>query len=410
MAQLKSDAQLVKEYSHPAQRSIGEVQTPDPMVLVREQARRRTRLRHRIVLISFLACVLLPAVIAVAYLYAIAEDQYSSKVAFSVRSSEQTPTFEILGSLTQSLSGPTVDGEIVYNFIQSQQMVEEVLNNLPLYELYNSPTKDFVFRLGEDRSIEDLVRYWNWMSDISFDPTSGILTFEARAFDPEDARRISQAVLDSSARLVNELSAKARDDAVGFAADELANAEERLLVLRRNIRKFREEEQEIDPSANAQSAIELVAGLETELANTQVRLDTVKTLVSDSAPRARFLEEKVNNLERQIARERSRVGNATSNAGNPDRKALADLLAKFEEFEVRRGFAENAYTTALAVYEQAQAEARRQIRYLATHISPTLSQEPQYPDRELLAAAIFGILLVGWSVLVLVYYNVRDRL
>ncbi len=410
MAQLKSDTQLGKELRHPEQRSIGEVRAPDPMVPVREQTRRRTRLRHRIVLISFLACVLLPAAIAVAYLYAIAEDQYSSKVAFSVRSSEQAPTFEFLGSLTQSLSGPAADGEIVYDFIQSQQMVEEVLDDLPLHELYNRPPKDFVFRLGEDRSIEDLVSYWNWMSDISFDPTSGILTFEARAFDPEDARRISQAVLDSSARLVNELSAKARDDAVRFAAEELAEAEERLLVLRRNIRTFRAAELEIDPSANAQTAIELIAGLEATLANTRVRLDTIKTLVSDTAPRVQFLAEKINNLERQIARERSRVGSATSGTGSTNRKALADLLAEFEEFEVRREFAENAYTTALTIYEQAQAEARRQIRYLATHIMPTLSQEPQYPERELLAAAIFGILLVGWSVLVLIYYNVRDRL
>lgn len=410
MAQLKSDAQLVKESTHAAQRSIGAVQAPDPVAPVREQARRRTRLRHRIVLISFLACVLLPTAVAVAYLYAVAEDKYSSKVAFSVRSSEQTPTFEFLGSLTQSLSGSAADGEIVYDFIQSQQMVEGVLDDLPLHELYNRPAQDFVFRLGEDRSIEDLVRYWNWMSDISFDPTSGILTFEARAFDPEDARRISQAVLDRSARLVNELSAQARDDAVRFAAEELAEAEERLLVLRRNIRKFRVAEQEIDPSANAQAAIELVSGLEAQLADTRVRLDTVKTLVSDTAPRARFLEERINNLERQIARERSRVGSATPGTGNPNRKALANLLAEFEEFEVRREFAENAYTTALAIYEQAQAEARRQIRYLATHIKPTLSQEPQYPERELLAAAIFGILLVGWSVLVLIYYNVRDRL
>jgi len=398
----------------PAPRPPGGAEPPPAsaasVVQIRETARRQARWRHRFLLSSFVAGVVLPSILAAAYLFAVAADQYSSKVAFSVRSAEQAPTFEFLGSLTQSVSGPTQDGEIVYDYIQSQQIVEEVLKTLPLRDIYNRPRNDVVFRLGEDRPVEDLVDHWNWMSDASFDPTSGILTFEARAFDRHEAQQIAQAVLDLSARLVNELSVQAREDAVRFAAAELQEAEEHLLELRRNIRAFRESEQEIDPAANAQTSIALVAALEEEVANTRVRLNTVRTLVSETAPQVEVLTERINNLELQIARERARVGEATKGGAAPDKKALADLLAEYEEFEVRREFAENAYTSALAIYEQAQAEARRQIRYLATHIYPTLSEEPQYPERELLTLAIFAILLVGWSVLVLVYYNIRDRI
>ncbi len=45
-------------------------------------------------------------------------------------------------------------------------------------------------------------------------------------------------------------------------------------------------------------------------------------------------------------------------------------------------FAEVAYTTALASYDGAQAEARRQSRYLAAHVQPSLAQKAD-PDRSM---------------------------
>jgi capsular polysaccharide transport system permease protein len=72
-------------------------------------------------------------------------------------------------------------------------------------------------------------------------------------------------------------------------------------------------------------------------------------------------------------------------------------------------FAQNAYVSALSSFEQAQVEARRQTRFLSPHIRPTLSVEAQYPQRALLAAGVFVLLTVGWAVLALIAYNVRDR-
>jgi capsular polysaccharide transport system permease protein len=64
---------------------------------------------------------------------------------------------------------------------------------------------------------------------------------------------------------------------------------------------------------------------------------------------------------------------------------------------------------ALATSQQAVAAARRRHRYLAAHIEPTLSEEPEYPDRTLLTAAVFLLALAGWSILVLGAWNIRDR-
>ena len=84
------------------------------------------------------------------------------------------------------------------------------------------------------------------------------------------------------------------------------------------------------------------------------------------------------------------------------------MLGAYEELQVDTEFANTAYTQALAGLAAARAEARRQSRYLAPHIEPTLAERALYPRRALLAGLTGLFLLLGWGILLLVYYNVRD--
>jgi capsular polysaccharide transport system permease protein len=43
------------------------------------------------------------------------------------------------------------------------------------------------------------------------------------------------------------------------------------------------------------------------------------------------------------------------------------------------------------------------------HVQPTLADTALYPRRVLIAGMAGLFLLLGWSVLMLVYYNVRDN-
>ena len=88
--------------------------------------------------------------------------------------------------------------------------------------------------------------------------------------------------------------------------------------------------------------------------------------------------------------------------------ALSEVVGDFEALKVDLEFASQAYTQALANLTAARAEARRQSRYLAPHVRPTLATTALYPRRFLLAGLAGLFLLIGWGVLMLVYYNVRD--
>ncbi len=57
----------------------------------------------------------------------------------------------------------------------------------------------------------------------------------------------------------------------------------------------------------------------------------------------------------------------------------------------------------------ARREARRQSRYLAAHVRPTLAQKAQYPERTKLIALLTLFSFLTWSIICLVYYSLRDR-
>jgi capsular polysaccharide transport system permease protein len=380
---------------------------PSPTVLGAPPA--RPRRRHWLTIASCFLAVIMPTLMAATYLTWTAADRYGSRVAFSIRSNQSAAPLEILGAVTQlGNSSVLTDGQVLYEFIQSQQIVETVRAQLPLEAYFNRAPLDWVFSLGEDQPIEELVDYWNRVVDVSLDPITGILIVEARAFAPAEAQAIAAAILAASADLVNRLADTAREDAVRYASVELAEAEERLRTIRVKLRVFRDLEQEVDPSQNARIAITLVAGLEEELSQARVQLGLLRGALDESAPRIVLLTRQVNSLEARIAAERTRLGSGTPGGGE-DQRQLSQIVGEFEELIVDREFAEQSYTLALATYQQAQAEARRRHRYLAPHIEPTLSEEPEYPDRPVLIAALFLLALAGWSILVLAGYNIRDR-
>ena len=365
----------------------------------------RFRLRHGFLILSFLALVVAPLWFTAWYLLNKAADQYHSVVAFTVRSEEVSSPFEMLGALTGAGASSGTDAEILFEYIQSQRMVEKLDADLDLRTIYNRPADDYVFRLGENRSIEDLHWYWEWVVDVAFDNNSGLIEVTSLAFDPDDAYAISSAILHESNALVNRLSSEARADAIRFAQADLDEAEERLRGMRVKMRTFRNENRIIDPEAGVVGLQGLLNSLEEQLAQALVDRNELTSFAAAGDPRITNAERRIQAIREQIDLEKTALANQDDGKGVP----LSEIIGQYEELQVDLQFSEDAYTSALVAFEAARTEARRQTRYLAAHIEPTKSQVAQYPRRYLLIAASAAALLILWSVLVLFAYNIRDR-
>lgn len=375
---------------------------------VRPPARPARRgVRHVLVAISFILVVLVPSTLVTTYLYTRAQDQYASTLGFVVRKEELGSAVELLGGLTQLSGSSSSDTDILYEFIQSQQLVTQIDQRLDLRSLYSRHRDiDPVFSLAPDSTIEELVSYWSQMVAIYYDIGSGLIELRVKAFDPQEAQRVAQAIFDDSAAMINELSVIARDDTTRYTREELAQAVERLKDAREALAQFRSETRIVDPQADIQGQMGLLNNLQQQLASALIEGDLLAKTTQEGDPRISQSEVRIEVIRNRIAEERAKfvLGGQADSEDNYVR-----VLTEFERLTVDREFAEQAYLAALAAHDSALAEGQRKTRYLAAYVTPTLPEQALYPQRLIIAAVASAFLLLIWAIGVLVYYSIKDR-
>ncbi len=366
----------------------------------------RPQRRHFGVIISFIIMVVVPLTLWSAYVTFLARDQFSSTVAFTVRSEDAPTASDMLGGLANFSTPTTVDVDILFQYIQSQELVLAIDEQLNLRRLFSQDSGlDVVFSLHENATIEELVDYWQQMVHIAYTPGSGLIEVEVKGFDAVAARTVAQAILDNSHKMINRLSAIARQDAIRYAEEDLEASVAQLKAIREAITQFRSKNQIVDVGADIQTQMGLISSLQQQLAAELVNLEVLSRTIQINDPRRLQAQQRIDAIKHQIDEERAKFGNNPLGVGAD----YSAVLAEFERLTVDRELAEQKYTNALSNYDSAQAKAQRQSRYLATYVFPTLAESPQYPRRGLLVLLAALVLAGSWSISVLVYYSLRDR-
>lgn len=368
------------------------------------------RKRHWGLLTSFLLVVAIPLAAVAYYLWVHANDQYASTAGFTVRSQESGGATELLGGLAQFSGGTTAsDSDILYEFIQSQEMVELVDGIVDLRAHYAQGwPHDWAFALWPDATVEDLVWYWQRIVGISFDSGTGLIEVEALAFDAETAQAITRAIVNQSQDRINALNNQAREDAMGYARADLDQSVARLKGAREALTRFRTRTKIVDPEADIQGRMGVMNNLQQQLAEALIEYDLLRGTTNTNDPRLTKALQRID-----VIRERITIERQTFTSDNTDTGAVGEdyptLIAEFESLTVDREYAEQTYRAALTALELARADAARQSRYLATYIRPTLATEPEYPQRAVLTALTALFLLLIWSIGALIFYSIRDR-
>jgi len=366
----------------------------------------RLRKRHVALMASFLALVILPGLIASWYLYARAEDQYSSTLGFSVQRESMDSAFSLVSGLASISSSSSPDTDIIYRYIYSQSLVAEVDDQIDLRRIWSKADGDFIFAYSEGGSIEDLVDYWGRMVKVHYDNATRLIEVRVLAFTSEDAQQIATLIFQKSAAMINRLNDEALADAVNFTAGELDKARIGLIASRQAMTTFRNINQLVDPAADAAARMALVGSLEQSVAETRIELDLLLEALNANDARIPPLRRRIEVIKAQIQTERAKLG--VGSAGG-EGSVMADVVADYERLKVDQEFAEAAYQAARASHETALSEAQRQSRFLAAHILPTKAETARDPKRFLMLSVLVSFLFLFWATGALIYYSLRDR-
>lgn len=360
----------------------------------------------------FAFVVILPFLASSIYFGSVASNQYESEIRFSVRGTAAAPAVDLL-NFTALPGGSTQhsDAHIVVAYIKSPQVLSDIEVELALdiRDFYSGEHIDFLHRVDAEIPLEKFVENWNWFTSSEFNSTTGIATFRVRAFSAEAARQISQAVLSASELLINRLSADAKAQLIRSAEAEVTRTEARLAIARRAVQMFRNREQALDPSQQAATGQELITELEGNLLQLKARKTALLGQISEDSPSIRVLNRQIEALSEELSMQRARFGSGGGSRDVALGPNLSEAMTEYSGLVVELEFAEAAYTSALAALEASQAEARRQERYFAIVVSPTLPEVALYPKRILSVILILAMSVLIWFILYLMLQAIRDH-
>jgi capsular polysaccharide transport system permease protein len=367
-------------------------------------ARRR---RFPVRLLSFVVVVLVPVALATVYYFLIAADQYVAEFRFALRTVE--PVRAEIGGILQGSVAPSpigVDSYAVVQYLGSRDVIDDLGKTLDLREMFSRPDADWLARLELPVSIEELVRYWKSQVDAFYDITNGTIVVRARAFRPDDALQLAQAILASAEQLVNDLSARARRDTLRNSEKEVRRTERRLKTALTRLREFRDREGIIDPRKTADATQALAGRIRDEIVRADTELATVKHYMRADAPSVRMLEARIQSLQTQLRSVESEVTDTEKSRS----EVLSRVMGSYERLESERTFAEKAYQHALEALDRARMNADRQQVYIAGFVQPSLPEEPLYPRRFRDVGIALFLCCAVWLIGAFAIQTVREHL
>lgn len=355
----------------------------------------------------FILIVLCPTVLVGIYFGIIASDIYISEGRYAVRTSD--PSSVSVGVLGSVLAGAgtesaSEDATIVRDYILSHDMLTELNQRLGIREHYQSKIVDFLSRLDEQVSNEELLDYYRDMVEVNIDSATNITTIRVRAFDAELARQMADIIIEKSEHLVNRLSDRIINDTLEFARNEVAKSEDRVRMASEALTKFRSETQSIDPGEETSAVLGIVTGLESQLASARAELIEAQNFMQSDSIQVKVLENKVQALKAQVQSERQRL------ASEGTAHDYTRLIDRYQPLIVEQELARHRYESTLTSLELARAEAQRKQRYLLRFVQPLVPDMAVEPERFKSTFIIFIGLCIVYAIGGLIWAAIKDHM
>lgn len=355
----------------------------------------------------FMLFVVLPTLLVAGYLYLIASDQYESEAHFLVRSSAPAqPAATGVGALLSSAvglggGGPS-EAMSVADYLTSHDVVAALRRQDHLVERYDRADADYFSRLRlADPAPETLLRYYRKQIKVKFDTDTGLTTLTVRSFTPEDSYQLARKLLELGEQRVNILNERSYHDAIAMAQSGLVEAERAVEQNQRQMTSFRQNRSDIDPQAQGQSQLTLVAQLTAQLASARAQLALMGGMINHSSPQYTALISRERAIAAQVEAQRARLTGSET--------AIANDIGGFEGLKLRQEFLGKQYEGAAAALQQARDDAQRQQLYVVRVVDANMPVKALYPQRGRILLTVFVVALLLYSIGWLIAAGVREH-
>lgn len=352
----------------------------------------------------FLALVIAPTLLSIVYFGMLASDVYISESRFVVRSPDK-PSLTGLGVLLKNaaFSNASDEASAANDYIQSRDALQAINKGNRFRTAYTAPTISIFDRFdpsGQSSSFEDLFKYFKRRVKVNSDSSTGITSLTVRAYDPREARRFNEQLLEMAEATVNRLNNRARGDLIHFATLEVREAENNVRTTASELAKFRDRHGVVDPEKQAGIQLQMISKLQDELIAGRTQLAQLQK-TAPANPAIPVLQTQISSLSAQISNEMDKIAGGS--------RSLAGETTAYQNLMLRNELATKQLSAAMASLDQAQTEARRKQTYVERIAEPNLPDDAEEPYRlrGILAAFLLG--LTFWGISRMLIASIREH-
>lgn len=348
----------------------------------------------------FFLFVILPVLLASLYYGLIASDIYVSEARFVVKASDEKHSqVSSLANLFQTtgLSGGQEQANEVLDFVRSRDALRNLERKVDIRRRYANGG-DVLSRFPSTftgDSFEHLYKYYSKMVDADIDTQTGTAVVKVKAFTPDGAYQINQALLGMSEDMVNRLNARAQERGIAEAERQVAIATERTRKITAQLTAYRNQSALIDPSKQAVGVIDIANQMVAQRAALQAELETMQQATPRN-PAIPAIANRISAISGQIAQQNGQVVGGSG--------TIASKLGNYEDLLVEQKFANESLTVANAGLVQARADAQKQQFYLERVVEPNRPDAALLPHRLLriltVAASALCLYFIGWMLMI----------
>lgn len=333
----------------------------------------------------FIFVVLLPVSFATLYFGFLAADIYVSEAKFIVRSTRSEPGLGSLLGQNQGISRAVDETYAVTEFMLSRDAAERLARDHDLRAVMSRPEGDLFNRFPNGLASDNQERFFRaylGFVDAEVDRSTGISTLEVKAFRPDDAQAIGQALLAIAEDFVNRMNLRANRDAEVFASAQVEEAQARLAEIEVQIADYRNRELVVDPGQESSNSLANLGKMATEIYRLEATLKQQMALTPNS-PTIAPLREQIRSYREEMQNQQRRI------VGGPN--SIASKIQGYEMLMLRRDLAAKILASAVAELERARHEAQSQRIYLQTVTEANRADYPLLPYR---IPGILGVTLL----------------
>jgi capsular polysaccharide transport system permease protein len=366
-------------------------------------AMRQNRLRRFLLRLGLF--VALPTFIVWFYTALIATPRYVCN--FEVTYQAYQPSSTLSGGLTQSILGTSVAdsidyGTLIYEYIRSAALAEQVDKKLNLRQHFSSDKIDWFSRLGKNASQSAFLSYWLHHVSVS-EGFGGYLTVEVQGFDPAFTLLLAQTINADADAMMDSLNVQARDDEIKSANVQLDIAGAALKNADDALTSFRNTHGDLDPNLMATQLATIVGTLESQLALLRAQLQQAQANLQPGASQIVQLNLQVNALEKQIASERQRLSDSTGQT------SYSNTVVEYQDLLSNQQFANTTYQSSQQALVLALSDAASKQNYVVDFVPPILPSHPTMPNPLVSSFTVFLAFLSAYGIFNLLFAAFRDQ-